>query len=133
MDTMLAAYLLNPLRKDYAIDELLEEFLDTVSFGQSPMELLQDRSFLLSGLAEVLYGRMEEEGLLELFRDVEIPLVGVLADMEFYGVKVDRQALLALSINFDKPAQHDSEKDLRSGRRNIQYKLHSTARSHSFR
>ena len=27
-DTMLAAYLINPLRKDYAIDGIIEEFLD---------------------------------------------------------------------------------------------------------
>ena len=101
IDTMLAAYLLNPLRKEYAIDGLLEEFLDTASSGQSPMELLQDRAFLLHGLAEVLFSRMEEEGLLDLFRNVEMPLVEVLADMEFYGVKVDRQALLALSVDFD--------------------------------
>ncbi len=101
IDTMLAAYLLNPLRKVYALDELLEEFLDTASFGQSPMELLQDRAFLLHGLAEVLLSRMEEEGLLDLFRDVEMPLVEVLADMEFHGVKVDRQALFALSVDFD--------------------------------
>ena len=101
-DTMLASYLINPLRKEYAIDGLLEEFLDSDLSGGSPEELLKERAFLLHDLSAVLSKRMEEDGLLELFWDVEMPLVEVLADMEFYGVKVDRQALLALSNDFDK-------------------------------
>jgi len=101
IDTMLAAYLINPLRKEYGIDGLLEEFLDASSSGQSPAELVRERAFLLPELARVLSGRMEEDGLLPLFYDVEMPLVEVLADMEFRGVKVDRQALLALSVDFD--------------------------------
>ncbi len=101
-DTMLAAYLINPLRKEYAIDGLLEEFLDIDLSGGSPEELLKERAFLLHDLAAVLARRMEEDGLLELFWDVEMPLVEVLADMEFYGVKVERRALLALSGDFDK-------------------------------
>ena len=64
--------------------------------------MLKERAFLLHDLAAVLSKRMEEDGLLELFWDVEMPLVALLADMEFYGVKVDRQALLALSTDFDK-------------------------------
>jgi DNA polymerase-1 len=101
-DTMLASYLINPLRKEYAIDGLLEEFLDSDLSEGSPEELLKERAFLLHDLSAVLSKRMEEDGLLELFWDVEMPLVEVLADMEFYGVKVDRQALLALSNDFDK-------------------------------
>ncbi len=101
-DTMLASYLINPLRKEYAIDGLLEEFLDSDLLEGSPEELLKERAFLLRDLSAVLSRRMDEDGLLELFWDVEMPLVEVLADMEFYGVKVDRQALLALSNDFDK-------------------------------
>jgi DNA polymerase-1 len=101
-DTMLASYLINPLRKEYAVDGLLEEFLDSDLSGGSPEELLKERAFFLHDLAEVMSRRMEENGLLDLFRDVEMPLVEVLAGMEFYGVKVDRQALLALSNDFDK-------------------------------
>ncbi|HME44468.1 MAG TPA: DNA polymerase I [Syntrophorhabdales bacterium] len=101
-DTMLASYLINPLRKEYAIDGVLEEFLDSDLSGGSPDELLKERAFLLHDLAQVLSRKMEEDGLLDLFRNVEMPLVDVLAEMEFYGVKVDRQALLALSNDFDK-------------------------------
>ena len=102
IDTMLAAYLINPLRKEYAIDGLLEEFLDSALSGGSLTELLGERAYLLHDLRAVLSERMEEEGLLELFRDVEMPLVEVLADMEFHGVKVDRQVLLGLSSDFDR-------------------------------
>jgi DNA polymerase-1 len=40
-------------------------------------------------LVEPLRGRLEERGLLPLYRDVELPLTGVLAAMEEAGVKID--------------------------------------------
>ena len=79
-----------------------KSFSTAIFRRESPEELLKERAFLLHDLGAVLSRRMEEDGLLELFWDVEMPLVEVLAGMEFYGVKVDRQALLTLSNDFDK-------------------------------
>jgi len=48
-------------------------------------------------LKHVFYPLLKEKGLQKLFYDVEIPLVDVLADMEYEGVKVDESALKQLS------------------------------------
>jgi DNA polymerase I len=101
-DTMLASYLINPLRKEYAIDGLFEEFLDTSLAGADPEDALPQRALLLHELKDVLARKMDEAGLTSLFRDVEMPLVEVIAAMEFYGVRIDRQGLMGLSKEFDK-------------------------------
>lgn len=46
--------------------------------------------------------RLSEEGLNSLYRDVELPLALVLADMEHIGIQTDRQVLHELSENFEK-------------------------------
>lgn len=52
---------------------------------------------LLFELAEILYRNLEEKGCLSLYREVELPLVRVLADMEYQGIRVDRDTLQRLS------------------------------------
>jgi DNA polymerase-1 len=56
------------------------------------------------GLVRALAARLPEAlaaaGLEPLFRDVEMPLAGVLADMEVHGVRIDRAALAALSAEY---------------------------------
>ena len=101
-DTMLASYLINPLRKEYAIDGLFEEFLDISLAGAGQEDALPQRALLLHDLKGVLARKMDEAGLTNLFRDVEMPLVEVIAGMEFYGVRIDRQGLMGLSKEFDK-------------------------------
>jgi DNA polymerase I len=44
--------------------------------------------------------RLQEDGLLELFRDLEIPLIEVLVEMEYLGIKVDAARLDALGQRF---------------------------------
>jgi DNA polymerase-1 len=53
-------------------------------------------------LKDTLQKKMEELGLLDLFFKTEMPLIEVLADMECFGVKVDRKILGILSRDFDK-------------------------------
>jgi DNA polymerase-1 len=101
-DTMLASYLLNPLRKDYGIGAIAEEYLDAdISSGDVRHTLIETVQYLFE-LKDVLTDRMEELGLATLFRTIEIPLVEVLACMEYAGVKVDRRMLAELSRDFDK-------------------------------
>jgi DNA polymerase-1 len=45
---------------------------------------------------------IEKSGLIPLFRDMEMPLVKVLMDMEMRGIRVDRDRLSALSVDFAK-------------------------------
>ena len=44
-------------------------------------------------VAELLCPRVEQEGLGDLFRDIELPLIPILADMELAGVRIDTSYL----------------------------------------
>lgn len=90
-DTMLAAYLINPLRKDYNLATISGEYL---GHGRTTVSCLPD-------LKEAMKRNMEELGLIDLFYNIEMPLIEVLAEMEFYGVRVDRRMLNELSRALD--------------------------------
>jgi DNA polymerase-1 len=111
-DTMLAHYLLQPDMR-HNMDLLAETYLgyrpvsieqligrkgkNQKSMRSVPLELVtayacEDADITLQ-LRKVFEPMLEEQQLLHLFREVETPLVPVLADMERQGVKVDRQAL----------------------------------------
>ncbi|MCX7966387.1 MAG: DNA polymerase I [Syntrophorhabdaceae bacterium] len=92
-DTMLAAYLINPLKKSYRLSEVVQEHLN--DSGLEGVSRLPE-------LKETLENKMNEMGLSWLFYNIEMPLVEVLAEMEFYGVKVDRKILNELSRDFDR-------------------------------
>jgi DNA polymerase-1 len=101
-DTMLASYLLNPLRKDYSLENLIEEYLQRTITTNDKKKLLIQKTLHLFELRETLDEQMKACNLRSLFFDVEIPLIPVLADMEFYGVKVDRKILTSLSRDLDQ-------------------------------
>lgn len=100
-DTMLAAYLVNPLRKDYSISALIEEYLDVEITAGDPKQRTMDAVQYLFELKDLFLETMKEVGLIDLFDHIEMPLVEVLAAMEHTGVKVDRGRLLDLSRDFD--------------------------------
>ncbi len=101
-DTMLAAYLINPLKKDYSIRSILDDFLETeITIPNDKNTIIESASSLFE-LKDVLYRKLWEMGLTELFFNIEIPLIEVLAHIEYTGVKVQRQILIGLSRDFDK-------------------------------
>ncbi len=100
-DTMLASYLANPLRKDYGIGSIIEEHLDIALTLQNAQSTLTECVPYLFELKDTLIKAMGSLDLMSLFTDIELPLVSVLADMERYGVKVDRKILSELSRDFD--------------------------------
>ena len=86
-DTMVAAYLLEPRRRGYPLDELA---------GEAGVEVDGDEDHAAAGIAARTLGlaawqrgRLAGEGLDELYRTVELPLVGVLAEMERVGIRLD--------------------------------------------
>ena len=86
-DTLVAAYLLDPAGRAYPLTELLENEGIAVSV-KGANGLAQD----VVGtrvLAERQRERLEELGLTRLLREVELPLVEVLIEMERAGVKLD--------------------------------------------
>ena len=100
-DTMLALYLINPARKDYGLEGVLEELLDLEVAGDGGVQSFRKGALYLPRLKGELERRLTEMGLSDLFFNIEMPLVEVLAHMECQGVRVDRKALAALSRDFD--------------------------------
>lgn len=94
-DTMIAAYLLNPSRLKYDLADLALEYLNC------KLEETQTANIIYR-LSEILRKHLKQKNLLSLFKNIEIPLVEVLADMEREGVALDKGLLLRLSCQFDQ-------------------------------
>lgn len=103
-DTMIASYLLNPGRADHGMESIALEHLQSsmITEKEPPDLFLCQRADFIGRLVETLGKRLLETGVMELFNDIEIPLAGVLADMEMAGVKVDRDILTGLSKEMDR-------------------------------
>src|SRR4051795_1604363 len=97
-DTMVAAYLLDPAGRAYPLLEIAERegIGAAVSEGNGFAELVE-RAVLTRELASRQRVEIEEQGLMGLFRDVELPLVDVLVEMERTGVKLDTDRLASIS------------------------------------
>ncbi len=102
-DTQIAAYLLNAALRSQTIADVVAERLDLVLPPAKELTAV-DRAGLeaLSALAarEPLATALRDEGLEQLFADMELPLVSVLARMEAIGVAVDLEALALLDREF---------------------------------
>src|ERR671919_48760 len=91
-DTLLAAYLIDPGRAEYALDDLAAENgleLEPEPATEGETAALVRHAEAARRLAPVLRGRVRERGLEMLYDDVEIPLSAVLAAMEDAGVRID--------------------------------------------
>ncbi len=108
-DTMLASFILDPGRRSHAIDNLCLEHLgrtmktyqDVVGKGRSELPFADvavsaaadycgaDSATVLA-LHDLFAPALREVRMEDLLRDVEMPLVEVLVDMEWEGIKVDR-------------------------------------------
>jgi DNA polymerase-1 len=91
-DTLLAAYLIDPGRAGYELDDLAAEY--GVELLPTP-EAEEETTALVRGaetprrLIGPLLERLEERGVTDLYRNIELPLTSVLASMEGAGVKID--------------------------------------------
>jgi DNA polymerase-1 len=115
-DTMVASYLAQPAAKSHGMDNLAADLLGykTISFkevagsgkkqiGFEEVEVekaivyaAEDADITLR-LAEKLEPMLAEAGQEKLFHEVEMPLMEILADMEWAGVRIDPEFLGALS------------------------------------
>ncbi len=101
-DTMVAAYLIDPARRGYALDELIEDEGIGVSVKGADDDGVAARSVATRILAERQRERLSEDGLASLFDDIELPLVEVLVEMERAGVKLDTKALAKIDKRVEK-------------------------------
>jgi len=117
-DTMLAAYLLEPQRRTYELTELaadagigLAEGVAAAAADEDDGQLAlgeeveagldpPEEARLVAALAEVQRPRIAGLGLEQLLREVELPLVHVLAAMEREGLKLDAERLAEVGAGF---------------------------------
>ena len=97
-DTMIAAYLIDPARRGYPLEELTTEA--GIAASVEGADGIAERAVVTRVLAERQRARLEEDGLTGLFHDVELPLVDVLVEMERAGVKLDVKRLAEISERF---------------------------------
>jgi DNA polymerase I len=111
-DTMIGAYLVDPARRTYVIEELAadagiavraggaEPIADEaqMELGTEPEELADPavEARLAWELAERQRAQLEEFGLERVMREVELPLVEILVAMEREGLKLDTERLAAI-------------------------------------
>lgn len=100
-DTKIAAYLIEPSNKDYILKEMIKEKLNINIEGEEDIVKVNETYYLKN-----LYKKLDEEihkfNMEKLFYEVELPLVEVLADMEYEGFKVDEEKLIEIGKKFKK-------------------------------
>jgi DNA polymerase I len=88
-DTAVAAYLLNPARTNYKLEEVCAELL-----GEGPgIAPPGTRGKWIWDLWAMAPRALAEVGLASLYEDIERPLIGVLAEMERHGIRIDQVRL----------------------------------------
>ncbi|MFJ3819684.1 DNA polymerase I [Streptomyces nodosus] len=114
MDTALAAYLVKPGRRSFALDALSLEYLGRelapaatadgqLAFGtdddaEADALMIQARTIL--DLGQAFEERLGEVGAADLLRDMELPVSVLLARMERHGIAADRAHLEAMEQMF---------------------------------
>ena len=102
-DTQIAAYLLNASLRSQTIADVAHERLDVTlpPAGDAPPAVRTGLDALAAlAVRESLQRALVESGLDRLFREIEMPLIPVLAEMEVAGVAIDREALAKLEVEF---------------------------------
>ena len=93
-DGIIAAYLLNPLKNDYEFEDVAREQLDLLL-----EEKMEDEkkacyeAYTAYASAAPLQDQLEKAGMWKLFKEIEMPLVFTLFDMEQNGVRVEADEL----------------------------------------
>ena len=116
-DTRIAAYVLNPSRRSQELSDLSLELLQAPLTKPDESErgsqavlpgmsepgaeaegpLAAERAERILHLQEKMERRLSDEELVPLYREIELPLIPVLARMELAGIAIDEKAFEALS------------------------------------
>ncbi|MEU8888277.1 DNA polymerase I [Streptomyces sp. NPDC048442] len=122
MDTALAAYLVKPGRRSFALDALSVEYLGRelapaavadgqLAFGseedeRAEADALMGQARTILDLGEAFGEKLKEVGAAELLHDVELPTSILLARLERHGIAADRDHLTAMEEQFAAAVQH---------------------------
>lgn len=119
-DTAIAGYVLNSTREAYEYDDIASEFLNEIytselevlGKGKNKLSISQldenERINYVVRQAEVAYraypimnAKLEENEQQNLYYEIELPLIYVLADMENYGIKINQKELIDYRSNLE--------------------------------
>jgi len=108
-DTMVAAWVQDPERGNYSLDSLITAFLglnttpydevvpkgstfDTISLETAAAYSGEDADYTLR-MKSILEPRLQDMGCLDLFRNLEMPLLPILSEMEGRGIRIEAAVL----------------------------------------
>lgn len=119
MDPMVGSYLLDAGARGHGMDELARRYLqhetipisDLIGKGKSQIKISEvdvekvaeyaaEDAQIAWQLSERIGGELKREGLWDLYWDLERPLIEILTDMEFRGIRVNTEQLAAMSVEF---------------------------------
>ena len=109
-DTEVAAYLINSARSSYDLLTLINEYLGE-DINLTGEELDSKLTSKLKDIYELLKSKIEEQGMHELYYNVEHPLINVLSSMEALGFKIDTEVLNKLEVKFKEEIKR-TEKEI---------------------
>ena len=93
-DISVAAYLLNPLKNNYTWEDVAREHLGLMIDEKIDQDMKACyESYVNYASVEVLRQKLRDTKMDTLFRDIEMPLVFTLFDMEQNGIRVEADAL----------------------------------------
>jgi DNA polymerase-1 len=127
MDTELAAYLVRPGQRSFALDDLVLRYLkrelrDDAADGDGQLSLLDGddgdqplvdgeliKARAVFELADALSGELDELGGSRLLAEIELPLFTVIDDLERAGIAVDVELLTALEAHYGERVKNAAE------------------------
>ena len=126
-DVRVAGYLLNSTSNQYLLSELMRDYLnedlslyyskteekdeqinlfDSIDISESNDNKINNEaasnSYAIGSLHSVLEKKLKESNMLELFNNIEMPVMEVLADMQFNGMLVDKEELISFGTDLKK-------------------------------
>ena len=113
-DVEVAAYDINPTNIKHKLEEIALQYIDFDIASYIPekqINLFEESSnnneigayvYAIRKLYEVTTKKLEEEGSLKLFNEIEIPLITVLGEMQYNGMLVDKNELVNFGVTLKK-------------------------------
>ena len=133
---MIAAYLIEPGRPAYELDDLAAEY----GVEALPEPEVEEETVALIRAAEVprrlaapIRARLVERGSEALYDDIELPLTAVLASMEDAGVKIDTYRMGEITARLSDRVEELESKRVRARGRGVHARLDAAGRAHPLR
>jgi DNA polymerase-1 len=117
-DTMVASYLLNPVKPDHSLQDAAVEHLahrkrpfaevlgKRASFAEVPIDeatqYAAEDAELAMELKDLLFDKLRSSGLDRIYFEIEMPLIYILTDMEETGIKINRERTEELSKELNR-------------------------------